>query len=314
MPPTDYSFTRYLAAKKRVDDRALNLRVWQTLVQSLTAAAGGEPLRVLEVGAGIGTMLERALAWGLLARADYTGIDQDPGNVAYAHDRLPRWGEEQGYQVSSNPGSWRFEKGNQSVTARLQQANLYDFLERETQAESGRQTWDLLIAHAFLDLVDVPSTLPALFELLAPGGLFYFTLNFDGATLLEPPIDPPFDERIQLLYHQTMDDRIIAGQRSGDSRTGRRLFAHLKAAGAEILAAGSSDWVVFSGADGYVEDEAYFLHFIVHTLQQALQGHFGLDPEQFEKWIALRHAQIERRELVYIAHQLDIVGKRAGVA
>ena len=33
------------------------------------------PLRVLEVGCGIGTMVERLLDWGLLVRAAYTGID-----------------------------------------------------------------------------------------------------------------------------------------------------------------------------------------------------------------------------------------------
>jgi hypothetical protein len=33
-----------------------------------------------------------------------------------------------------------------------------------------------------------------------------------------------------------------------------------------------------------------------------------LDPVRFEAWIAERHAQIERGELVYIAHQLDFFG------
>ena len=69
--PSNYSFPRYLAAKKSVDDRALNRRVWETLAQSLPAASPA-PLRVLEVGAGIGTMLERLLESGLLLPAyDY---------------------------------------------------------------------------------------------------------------------------------------------------------------------------------------------------------------------------------------------------
>ena len=310
----EISFTRYLSAKKSVDDRALNLHVWQTLAQSLPASPPGRPLRVLEIGAGIGTMVERMLSWGLFAQADYTAFDHHPDNVAHAHRRLPRWGKEQGYQVSPVQGGWRFEKENQSIKARFERVDLFDFLAREHQMGERQQAWDLLIAHAFLDLVEIPSTLPSLFELLAPGGLFYFTLNFDGATLLEPAIDPSFDERVQVLYHRTMDERVTAGRPSGDSRTGRRLFTHLNAAGAQILAAGSSDWVVFPGADGYLQDEAYFLHFIVQTLHQALQGHPELDPARFEKWVAERHAQVERRELVYIAHQLDFVGKRPGPA
>jgi SAM-dependent methyltransferase len=305
----EYSFTRYLAAKKSVDDRALNSRVWQTLARSLPVSKSGEPLRVLEIGAGIGTMLERALSWGLLAQADYTAIDQDGGNLAHAQARLPRWGKAQGYRVSVLLDSLRFEKGNQIVTARLLQADLFDFLKR--QASRGPQTWDLLIAHAFLDLVDLPTTLAPLLELLVPGGLFYFTLCFDGATLLEPAIDSSFDEQVQRLYHQTMDQRFVAGRPSGDSRTGRHLFAYLNAVSAEILAAGSSDWVVYPGGNSYPEDEAYFLHFIINTLYQALLGHPDLDPDRFERWVAARHAQVERGEMVYIAHQLDFVGKRA---
>ena len=103
-----------------------------------------------------------------------------------------------------------------------------------------------------------PTTLPGLVSLLRPGGLCYFTIAFDGATILQPVIDPVLDVQIETLYHQTMDLRRIAGQRSGDSCTGRHLFGHLRAAGVEILDAGSSDWVIFAGPQGYPSDEAYF--------------------------------------------------------
>ncbi|MFM8320898.1 MAG: class I SAM-dependent methyltransferase, partial [Chloroflexota bacterium] len=192
----------------------------------------------------------------------------------------------------------------QQLLLRLEAIDLFEFLEREP----GGRCWDLLVAHAFLDLMDIPSTLPRLFERLAPGGRFYFTINFDGATLLEPAIDPAFDEQVERLYHATMDRRVIDGRPSGDSRSGRHLFQHLKQAGAEILAAGPSDWVVFSGPQGYPADEAYFLHFILHTMQQALAEHPELDPGRLAGWMAERHAQVERGELVYIAHQLDFVG------
>ena len=189
----------------------------------------------------------------------------------------------------------------------MEAIDLFDFAARE----QGHKQWDLLIAHAFLDLMDLPRALPLLFSLLKPDGLFYFTLNFDGATILQPLIDPEIDPQIMALYHRTMDERIIDGHRSGDSQTGRHLFAQIKAAGGEVLAAGSSDWVVFAGSDGYPADEAYFLQFIIHTLQQALQGHPELDQTLFEAWIAQRQAQIAAGTLVYIAHQLDFCGRRA---
>jgi hypothetical protein len=30
--------------------------------------------------------------------------------------------------------------------------------------------------------------------------------------------------------------------------------------------------------------------------------------DDFDRWIAARHAQIERGELIYVAHQLDFMG------
>ena len=82
--PEDYPFTRYLAAKKSVDDRALNYHVRQSLVQALPLAAPEAPLLILEVGAGIGTMLERMLEQGLLTYATFTAIDAQAENIAEA--------------------------------------------------------------------------------------------------------------------------------------------------------------------------------------------------------------------------------------
>jgi len=307
--PADYSFIRYLAAKHSVDDRALNRRVWQSLAHGLSAANFPPPVKVLEVGAGIGTMVERVFEWTLLKEAVYTAIDAEPGNVTEAQARLPRWAARQGLTVRREiPGRIRFQQAGCDISVELEPIDVYKFAARET----GQRTWDVLIAHAFLDLLDIPRALPALISLLRPGGLFYSTLTFDGATVLQPEIDPEFEAHIEALYHRTMDERITAGRPSGDSRSGRHLFGHLRAAGVELLDAGSSDWVVFAGPGGYPADEAYFLHFIVHTIQTALQGHPDLDATQFADWIEQRHQQIERGELVYIAHQLDFLGRIPG--
>lgn len=312
MIPDSYSFTRYLEAKKTVDDRALNRPVWAALAAHLPPGSPEAPRQVLEVGAGTGVMLERMLAWGLLGSAGaagYTAIDALPENVAEANHRLPRWAPTLGFAATHQAlDGWLLQRPGQTVSAEFLAADLFEFARQE--ANQGR--WDLLVAHAFLDLFHLPSVLPVLFGLLRPGGRFYFTINFDGATLLEPALDPAFDELVQGLYHRTMDERRTAGRPSGDSRAGRHMFAHLRQAGAELLAAGSSDWVVFPGPHGYPADEAYFLHFIIHTIGSALAGHPELDPGRFERWVAARHAQVERHELVYIAHQLDFAGVYPG--
>jgi SAM-dependent methyltransferase len=303
--PAAPDFIRYLAAKKGLDDRSLNRPVWDALAQAVKDRPDSSPLKVLEVGCGIGTMLERVLDWGLLTRAAYTGIDIEAEFIRAAGARLHGYAAaRQASLIQASGGIMRFRAPAQDVRITFEAVDLFDFLDREP----GKSTWDLLIAHAVLDLIDLAPVLPRLLSRLAPGGSFYFSLNFDGATIFEPPIDPDLDALIEALYHRTMDGRRSRGRPSGGSRTGRRLFGALRDAGARVAAAGSSDWVVFPGPDCYLGDEAYFLHFIIDTIDQALNGHPGLARSPFQAWIAARHRQIEARELIYVAHQLDVMG------
>ena len=118
----------------------------------------------------------------------------------------------------------------------------------------------MLIANAVLDLVDVPTVLPGLLRLLVPGGVYWFTINYDGESILAP--GHPHDDQVMQAYHRDMDERVRYGP-AGDSRTGRGLFHHLRDAGAPVLAAGSSTGRK-RGPDGnYPGDEAYFLHSIL---------------------------------------------------
>lgn len=293
----EFDFTRYLASKRTVDDRALNRHVWQTLADVVaTELPPDRPLRVLEVGAGIGTMVERVVEWGLFSGAsfavDYTAIDTEENNVEAARRRLAH--------LTSG--------GKPGLQVRVETANLYDF----TARQENRRHFDLIIAHALLDLLHLPTALPSLLQMVCPGGLFYFSINFDGATLFLPEVDPALDRRIEALYHRSMDTRITDGQPSGDSRTGRRLFHALRACGAEVLAAGSSDWVVHAVGRSYPADEAYFLGCILHFVGTTLSGHPELDDGEFGEWLALRWGQVARGELVYVAHQLDYCGRVGG--
>lgn len=277
-----FSFPRYLAAKQTVDDRALNDYVAGTLYAALPTG----PLHILEVGAGTGAMVERLLARKVVPSGSrYTAIDADPENVAEA-----------GRRFSGRP---------LPIALEFEATDVYAFAQRE----AGTRAWDLLVAHAFLDLVDAPRLLPHLFALLRPGGLFYFTLNFDGLTALEPPVDPGFEEQVIDLYHRTMDERLIDGRLSGDSRSGRHLLWQIPAAGGEILAGGPSDWVVLPQPDGYPAEEAYFLRHILHFFETSLTGRPELDAERFGRWLAARRAQIDTGQLIYVAHQLDVCGR-----
>ncbi len=95
----------------------------------------------------------------------------------------------------------------------------------------------------------------------------------------------------------------------GDSRTGRKLFEHLQLVNAEILAAGSSDWVVFAKDREYPADEKNFLQFILHFLESSLKDSGQLDAAIFERWLLRRREQIDCGKLVYIAHQMYFLVK-----
>jgi SAM-dependent methyltransferase len=303
--PSQYSFTRYLSAKKSVDDRALNKDVWQALKSVVPAGVPTSPLHILEVGAGIGTMIERLLDWSHFQHAHYTALDEQDENTELIPGRLSAWADRNQAVFAPRPsGEVQLESVDRLFRVFPHPADVFDFVPSQDDPH-----WDLLIANAFLDLVHIPSALAHLFRLLRPGGWFYLTLNFDGLTLFEPAIDPALDELITLLYHRTMDERLSRGLSCAGSRSGRQLFEDIRQAGGQVLASGASDWVVFAGPSGYPHDEAYFLHFIIHTLERALQGHPELDAKALSRWANARHLQVERCELVYIAHQLDFFGR-----
>lgn len=303
--PTEYRFLRYLAAKKSVDDRALSRQVWESFRRALTGPAKARPLRMLEVGCGSGAMAERLLEWGFPKKAVYLGIDLVPECLTEARCRLKRLARLKGLDFQEDGSGVKLRGRGLDFTLGFEAADIFAFAARTE--EHGR--WAVLLAHAFLDLVDLDFALPQLFSLLRPGGWFYFTLNYDGSTVLLPQLDPELDRRIEDLYHQTMVRRSPSGKISPGSLTGRRLFEALGALGAEVLAAGGSDWVVFPQGRSYPQDEAYFLHFLIHTVSQALAGHPALDEQTLRQWVEQRHAQIEAGRLILIARNLDFFGR-----
>lgn len=288
-----YPYTRYLAAKRTVDDRALNRHV---LTELRRLVPPGRP-RVLEVGAGLGTMVARLLEWEVLTAGEYTLLDVDRRLLQDSRTWLCEWAAARGVPAAELPDGVRLG----DLRVRLVEAELGSYL------EGGHgQPADLLIASAFLDLVDVPAVLPGLLRLLVPGGAYWFPVTFDGESIFQP--DHPADEEVLGAYHRTMDSRVRYGRTAGESRTGRHVFGHLRAAGVAPLAAGSSDWVVLAGPDGaYPADEEYFIESILRTVQDALDGPAA--PAGLADWLAVRRRQLAGGELVYLAHQLDVAGR-----
>ncbi|RJP53970.1 MAG: hypothetical protein C4557_03890 [Anaerolineaceae bacterium] len=290
----DYSFPRYLLAKQSVDDRALNKDVFNALTANLPRG----PIRIIEVGAGIGTMVKRLVNWDVIRHAEYVLVDEMAENVEYASAWIPEWAGKAGLSVErSAENQLRVFDSSRNVRIQSERADVFDFIQKN------KTPADLLIAHAFLDLLPMPESLTKLLALT--NDLAWLTLNFDGMTTFEPVIDAALDETIERLYHGTMDAR----PSGGSSKSGRGLFTHLRNAGAEILSAGASDWVAHGANGKYPQDEAYFLHFILRFFEESLKGCGELNKDVLADWLRKRHEQIERGELTYVAHQLDFLAK-----
>jgi SAM-dependent methyltransferase len=282
----DESFIRYLAAKRSVDDRALNRHVWDTMLEFARSPFGrGEGPRVLELGGGIGTMIDRVAEEGRLLPGSWTMIDAEPALMAKARQRF------------AHAAPFPLE---------LRAIDLNAFL------ASPFRPFDLVVANAFLDLLDPPRALPRMAALCRQGGLFLFSITFDGLTVLEPEIDRDLDTRIVELYHRTMDERTAGGERSGDSRCGRHLLTLLPRCGYRIVAAGSSDWIVHPSNGEYPADERFFLGCILDFFQDSLSARPELDRATLDWWLRARRKQLAEGELVFMAHQLDVLATVEG--
>jgi hypothetical protein len=287
----EYSFARYLLSKQSVDDRALN----KDVLNALKANLPQQPFRIIEVGAGIGAMLRRLVRWEVLCQAEYVMVDEMAENVENASEWVNVWAEESGLSVERGEEGLRLSDESREIQIQFEQADVFDFIQKNSKPA------DLLIAHAFLDLLPMPESLARLLTLT--NKLAWLTINFDGMTTFEPTIDAALDAEIERLYHETMDMRATGG----DSKSGRHMFEHLRMAGMQILAAGSSDWVVHAVDGKYPGDEEYFLHYVLHFFEESLKDNKELDKESFVNWLKERRMQIERGELVYIAHQMDFL-------
>ncbi len=285
-------FHQYLEAKRVVDDRSLNRRVWDAFADALSGDSSRPEdrdglRRMLEIGAGSGTMVERLAKWGVPGLWDYTGIEPDPSLVAMARHRAA-------------PEGWRVSY-------------------QESTLESATGTYDAILAHAVLDILPAEESLRVIRDLLTPGGILYATITFDGLTAFEPVMDHDIERSVIAAYHLAMDSRHITGQGNGGAKAGRRLIGALPSFGFDLVAAGSSDWVIAPRGGGYVPEELVVVRWLLQTMKRAVtevlsdsrleserqKRAIDLSSRALEKWIARRLRQLSTGELVAIAHQLD---------
>ena len=151
----EYSFPRYLLAKQSVDNRALN----KDVISAMKASLPDKPLTLTEVGAGIGTMLVRLMRLDMISQATYTLVDGMAENIEFAALWLPQWASENDLEIKGEKYDFRIYDEKRDIFVKLVQADVFEFIARNLAPA------DLLIAHAFLNLLPMPESLPKLFAL-----------------------------------------------------------------------------------------------------------------------------------------------------
>src|SRR5579859_7742250 len=115
-----FDYARYLAAKTTVDDRALNRPVLAELRRLMPPGAP----RILEVGAGLGTMVARLTDWGVIGAGEYILLDADRSLLDDSRRWLRDWAAARGLRSDLLPDGLHVGE----LRVRLEHAELGGYL------------------------------------------------------------------------------------------------------------------------------------------------------------------------------------------
>ena len=279
---------RYLTAKRSVDRRGRSPTVRRALLEALPPAP-----RIVEAGCGVGGIVPSLLSWDC-GPFEYLGVDSDSRLVAFARETLPKELRYRGHEVLDTPEGGR----TGGVTFAFEQGDALDRIP-DLNAE-------LVVAQAFMDLVPLEPALDAVTTSLAPGGLAYFPITYDGGTFFQP--DHPADRAVERAYNAAIDAR-----EGRDARAGRHLLERLRNRDGRLLAVDASDWIVRPQDGTYPADERYFLGRILDFVEEAVDpATANVERRAYTDWIETRRRQLAAGELSYVAHQYDLLHRQPG--
>jgi SAM-dependent methyltransferase len=288
----EHALPRYLESKRSVDERALSTRVRDRFLAELPPAP-----EMVEAACGTGVTVPRLLSWGVDA-GRYRGIDADRRIVPFARWLRPRELRRAGYDVSRDAtGGGPVAGDGPAVDFAVADLAVSFTTGDALEALAAAADLDAVIAQAFADLVPPSELASAVESALRPGGVAYLPITFDGGTILQP--DHPADDAVESAYHDAID-----AHTGRDARAGRHLVDLFRRRDGDLLAVGSSDWIVRPRGGAYPADERYFLERLLGFVADAVGDH-GV--EGFDDWLATRREQLAAAELTYVAHQYDLL-------
>lgn len=279
----NHAHQRYLLAKGSIDDRAYNTDVQNALLCRCPTAP-----RIVEAGCGTGNTIKRLFDWGI-DEFDYFGVDTDPEIISFARHLSLRELRHADFAVTKTETGGQLDR----ATFAFEQGNAHSRLPQHGAA-------DLFIAQAFADLVEPNTMINTIEAALAPNGLAYLPITFDGGSIFAP--EHEVDDLVERAYHRGLER---AGQYP---RAGRQLIALLGDRSGTLISAGGSDWIIRSIDGTYPADERYFLSCILDFVSMTVNPEsVGLDASAFAEWLRIRRTQLDDGKLVYATHQYDLL-------
>ncbi len=268
-------FADYLEAKRNADERARDTTTFGIFLGILRTFSRPS---VLDVGTGTGAMARRVYDSLADNDAEITGIDTTGESIAIARLRAAENG---------------FER------LRFECRSVFDVDERRYIA---------ITANSFVDEFPPRQLLRAFARHLAPGGIIYTSLTYNGRTEFWPRAADYDHEQIMLTeYDRSMDERTFEGVPVAGSRGAGRFLAEAERCGFEIVQFGGSDWCIQPENGVYPEGAATVLNGMVDFIANEATRRSKCDPKRTEAWRSIRRKQIQAATLRLLVHHLDAI-------
>jgi SAM-dependent methyltransferase len=290
----------FLAAKYALDERSLNPAVRSALIRRLQDLP---VLDCLDIGAGTGSTVRRMLAWRASQPWRLTLLERDRDLMERARSGTRQLLTERGYRPA-----WRGDR-LESMDERF----AVKFAACELAAFHPHTRYDVIVAHAVMDLVPLAPALARFAHWLQPDGCLYAAINYDGQTELRPTYrDAGFESDLVACYHAAMERREANGESTGGAHCGRRLHALLPRHNFEIVCAGASDWHIQPIGGRYLDqDEACLSVLIGLIAKEAIAAdRFGV--EAIARWREDRLRRLQARQLELRARNWDVLARYTG--
>jgi SAM-dependent methyltransferase len=301
----------WLAARRPFDEAALDRGAVLTIRRWADGRHSADPVRVVDLGSGIGAGLQRALRWlGDRASLAFT-VDSDrvllaAAQAAWRDDSWTVHPTDESRDQGCAPYTV-FRNGQRTIITPLVADALAPL---DVAGGPSDASIDLVLAHAFADLVPLDRLATRIHALLRPGGLAHLALTYDGETAFEPTDDARLEARVIAAYHRHMDRPRAEFECYGGSTAGRRLGSALEAAGLRIVRAAPSIWRVHAGRG----DTAAAREVLARMIRFVADSVIDLDGSwatQIGRWESSRWKALGTGELSLRVRHVDVLATRA---